>query len=60
MDWVSHLGTFLAGLVAGYTLKVVINNRSTNKRSINVVSQKGNFAGRDIVGGNNTKDNSKK
>jgi hypothetical protein len=50
MDYLSHILTFLAGLVTGYTIRIVISN----SKSIRFVSQKGNVAGRDIVAGDNT------
>ena len=51
MDWLTHIGAFIAGLGAGWTLKVVISNRSDSSRKISIVSQKGNHAGGDIVAG---------
>ncbi len=51
MDWLNTILSFLTGLCAGWTLKVVVNKRSTrNERNTNV-KQTGNTAGRDIVGG---------
>lgn len=50
MDYMSHILTFLAGLVSGYTIKVSISN----SKSTRFVSQKENVAGRDIVAGDNT------
>jgi len=51
MDWWTHIYTFLAGLGAGWTLKVVISNRSSRSRRSSIVSQKGNCAAGDIVAG---------
>ncbi len=51
MDWWTHVVTFLAGLGAGWTLKVVISNRSTRTSRTSVVSQKNNRVGGDLVGG---------
>jgi hypothetical protein len=51
MDWQSHIWTFLAGLVSGYTVKTVISIRSSKTKRVNKVNQHGNFAGGDIVGG---------
>ncbi|MDB5600835.1 MAG: hypothetical protein JWN71_2879 [Xanthobacteraceae bacterium] len=58
MDWVA-IGTFVAGLLAGYTIRVAIEIR-TSKKSINStvrathgsVVQSGNTAGGHIAGGN--------
>ncbi|MBF3842809.1 MULTISPECIES: hypothetical protein [Burkholderia] len=51
MDLWTHIATFLAGLATGWTLKVVISNRSNRSHRATFVSQKGNTAGGDIVGG---------
>lgn len=51
MDLWTHIATFLAGLATGWTLKVVISNRSNRSHRATFVSQKGNMAGGDIVGG---------
>lgn len=56
MDWTA-VGTFVAGLLGGYTIKSVIDNRS-NKiggrqqafASNDSVAQSGNVAGGDIAG----------
>lgn len=42
-------GAFIAGLLSGYSLKVVID-RSSSRRNTRV-SQTGNTVGRDLVGG---------
>jgi hypothetical protein len=58
MDWqwiVEHLVTFVVGLASGWTAKIVISRRSS--RRVNKVTQKGNFAGGDIVGGDMHKNN---
>jgi hypothetical protein len=57
MDWLTHIGSFLLGLGAGWTLKVVISNRSSLSKRVTVTSQKYNKAGGDIVGGDSHKDN---
>lgn len=60
MEWLSHLASFIAGLAAGYTIKVVISRKSTKNTSASFVSQRGNSAGGDIVAGNSTKTNDSK
>jgi hypothetical protein len=45
MDIVTHVISFLAGLGAGWTLKVVMNSRSASS------SQIGNKVGGDMAGG---------
>lgn len=55
MEILTPILTFLAGLGAGWTLKVVITNRSDRSIRFTAVSQKGNFAGRDIVAGDVSK-----
>jgi membrane associated rhomboid family serine protease len=57
MDWLTHIGSFLLGLGAGWTLKVVISNRSSRSKRVTVTSQRYNKAGGDIVGGDMHKDN---
>lgn len=49
MEYLSHILTFVAGLATGYTVRVAISN----SKSVRLVSQKGNAAGRDIVAGDN-------
>lgn len=51
MEYLSHILTFVAGLGAGWTLKVVISNRTSRKSRNTFTSQKGNTAGRDMAGG---------
>jgi hypothetical protein len=51
MDWLLHLLAFIAGLGAGWTLKVVISNRSDSSRRTSIVSQKGIQACGDVVAG---------
>ena len=58
MDWkwiVDHLITFAAGLTAGWSVRVAISRR--NQVRSNKVTQTGNFAGGDIVGGDMNKNN---
>lgn len=51
MDWWTHIVSFFAGLGVGWTLKVVISNRTSHSKRLNIVSQKGNRARGDIVAG---------
>jgi hypothetical protein len=55
MEYLTHVLTFLAGLGAGWTLKVVISNRTTKNSVKRNVVQKNNTAGGDIVGGDMNK-----
>ena len=55
MDVVSHIITFILGLGAGWTLKVVISNRSSHSSRNTATIQKNNSAGGDIVGGDKRK-----
>jgi hypothetical protein len=61
MEWAVGIGSFVAGLVSGFTLKVAIDVRS--KKNVNAptatakdasVAQSGNVAGGHIAGGNIT------
>jgi hypothetical protein len=51
MEYLSHILTFVAGLGAGWTLKLAISNRTSRKSRSTFTSQKGNSAGRDMAGG---------
>jgi hypothetical protein len=58
MDWVA-VGSFVAGLIAGYTIKIVVDvranksaGRSRAKALDGSVAQSGNVAGGHIAGGN--------
>jgi hypothetical protein len=51
MDWLSHIVAFIAGLGAGWTLKVIISSRTNNSRRTSIVSQMSNRADGDIVAG---------
>lgn len=51
MDWLALLGGFFSGLITGWTLKVVITNRSVRKERSTEVLQQGNVAGGNIVAG---------
>lgn len=51
MEWLTHVLAFLAGLGAGWTLKVVITTRQSIARRTSVTSQKNNSAGGDVVAG---------
>lgn len=57
MEWLTHIGTFLLGLGAGWTLKVVISNKSSQSQRVTLTSQKNNRARGDIVGGDMHKNN---
>ncbi|WP_349781134.1 hypothetical protein [Xanthomonas arboricola] len=51
MDWLTAVLSFLTGLLTGWTLKVVVNKRSTLNKRVTKVTQSGNAAGGDIVAG---------
>jgi hypothetical protein len=58
MNWVA-VGSFVAGLFAGYTIKVAIDIRASSSRNKaaaratdSSVAQSGNVAGGHIAGGN--------
>jgi len=57
MDWWTHAAAFLAGLGAGWTLKVMISNRSSRSSRSSLVSQKDIRAGGDVVAGDVHKNN---
>lgn len=51
MEYLTHIATFIAGLGAGWTLKVVISNkRIQNSKKINT-QQNYNNVGGDMAGG---------
>lgn len=55
MDWLA-VGTFIVGLMGGYTIKAVMNVRSNKssgaaRASGSSVAQSGNVAGGNIAGG---------
>jgi hypothetical protein len=61
MEWAIGVGSFLAGLVSGYSLKFVIDVRTkkivsspTALATDSSVAQSGNVAGGHIAGGNIT------
>ena len=61
MEWAIGIGSFIAGLVSGFSLKVAIDVRSrknvstpTAKATDSSVAQSGNVAGGHIAGGNVT------
>jgi hypothetical protein len=56
MEWLTHIISFLVGLGAGWTLKVIISNRSSHSSRTTVTSQKHNSAGGDIVAGDKRQD----
>ncbi|MNV87044.1 hypothetical protein D3C71_1811340 [compost metagenome] len=51
MDWWTHVVAFVAGLGAGWTLKVIISSRSSRTSRTTFVSQRDNEAKGDIVAG---------
>jgi len=51
MEIVKYIVTFLAGMGAGWTLKVVITNRVSRTARTSVVSQKNNEVKGDMVAG---------
>jgi hypothetical protein len=60
MDWLA-VGTFVAGLIGGYTIKIAVDiktNNSGGRAEANAtgssVAQSGNVAGGHIAGGNIT------
>lgn len=56
MEILTHIGAFLAGLGAGWTLKVLISTRVNKSARSTTVTQTGNRAGGDIVAGDVRKD----
>lgn len=56
MEILTHIGAFLVGLGAGWTLKIVVSMRVNKSSRTTVVSQKSNNAGGDIVAGDVRKD----
>ena len=59
MDIITYILTFVAGMGAGWTLKVVIVNRSNKSSRSSIVSQKGNRVKGDMVAGDMSKNNRK-
>jgi hypothetical protein len=59
MEYLSHIFTFVAGLGAGWTLKVVISNRSSRTSRTTITSQSGNHVGGDLAGGDINKSHNK-
>lgn len=51
MEYLTHILTFLAGLGAGWTLKIAISNRSADNSRRTKTVQKQNNSGGDIAGG---------
>jgi hypothetical protein len=61
MEWAIGIGSFIAGLVSGFSLKVAIDVRTKKNVSMptavakdSSVAQSGNVAGGHIAGGNVT------
>lgn len=57
MDWLTHIASFLVGLGTGWTLKIVVSNRSSQSKRTSIVSQKGNYVHGDMVAGDMDKKN---
>ncbi|PVZ59442.1 hypothetical protein C9422_09775 [Pseudomonas sp. B1(2018)] len=57
MDYLSHVLTFLAGLGAGWTLKIFVSNRSSRKSRTTFANQTGNSVGGDMAAGDINKNN---
>jgi hypothetical protein len=57
MDWLKYVVAAVAAIAAGWSVKVLISNRSTRSKRTTIVSQKNNRAGGDIVGGDMHKNN---
>jgi hypothetical protein len=51
MEYLTHIATFIAGLGAGWTLKVVISNKTSNFSRKTVTRQADNDVGGDMAGG---------
>jgi len=51
MDYLTYAVTFFLGFGAGWTLKIIVNNKISNTNRKTSVSQKNNIAGGDIVAG---------
>lgn len=60
MDWTSfatHIGTFIAGLGAGWTVRIMYSKRTIDLSRTTKVKQSGNFVGGDMVAGDMHKNN---
>ena len=51
MEYLSHIATFIAGLGAGWTLKLVVTSRSNNNSRVSRASQHHNKVRGDMAGG---------
>jgi len=51
MEYLTHIATFIAGLGTGWTLKVVISNKTSNSSRKTVTRQVNNDVGGDMAGG---------
>jgi hypothetical protein len=54
MDWLELILGFVAGLGTGWSLKVMVTNRSKRSARFTNVTQRNNVAGGDVVGGDKT------
>lgn len=55
MEWLKYIVAAITAIVAGWSVKILISNRSTRLKRTTIVSQKNNRAGGDIVGGDMNK-----
>lgn len=51
MEYLTHIATFITGLGAGWTLKVVISNKHIQNSKKISTQQKSNTVGGDMAGG---------
>jgi hypothetical protein len=51
MEYLTHIATFIAGLGAGWTLKVVVSNMHIKYSKRNSSRQNNNTVGGDMAGG---------
>jgi len=51
MEYLTHIATFIAGLGAGWTLKVVISNKHIQNSKKIKTRQENNNVGGDMAGG---------
>lgn len=58
MEWWTHIVSFLAGIGAGWTLKIVVSSSSLKSKRTKIISQKGNTVHGDMVAGDMSKKNS--
>lgn len=49
MEYLTHIITFITGLGAGWSLKIIVSRRSFKRSAF--TSQKNNYVGGDMAGG---------